>query len=282
MSSPLVTSLRTLADLPDVTEASEAAREACTSLRWHEGLRRRTAEAAAESRVRGAWASAELDGARSSATIVRALMIGSRERSLDPDPAERVIHGAIAATAETEHLRAAVVSAPGQVLARLHTVAAAELVEHPDQLGRPRVEGEGCGELSDLGEPPERGELRARLTGILDLMAVAGEVPALVAAAVVHAEILAVRPFTTGNGLVARAVERLLVQALGLDPTGVAVPEAGHGAEGGPAYLGSAAGYVHGGPDGVRLWLRHCGAAVVAGAGEGVLVADSVRAGRLR
>lgn len=277
----LTAALAHLAELPEVAAASEEAREACTRLRWHEGLRRRTPEAAAESRVRGAWASAELDGARSSAAIVRDLMRGARERSPQPDPAERVIHGAIGATAETEHVQALVRSAPRQALARLHTAAAAELVTDLDQLGRPRREDEDCGELTDLGPAPRGAELRERLDGIVELMQGAGEAPALVVAAVVHAEIATVRPFVVGNGLVARAVERSLLSATGLDPTGVAVPEAGHGDEGGPAYLGSLTGYSVGGRDGVLLWLRHCGAAVVAGAAEGERIATSVRTGRI-
>ncbi|GAB3110307.1 oxidoreductase [Janibacter alkaliphilus] len=277
----LVTALSALADLPEVADSSEQAREACTRLRWHEGLRRRTPEAAAESRVRGAWASAELDGARSTASIVRDLMRGARERSPEPDPAERVIHGAIGATAETEHVRTLVRTAPSQALARLHTAAAAQLVSAPDQLGRPRLEGEGCQEMADLGPAPQGAELRERLAGIGELMRSADQAPALVVAAVVHAEIAATRPFVVGNGLVARAVERSLLTATGLDPTGVAVPEAGHGDQGGPAYLGSLTGYTSGGREGVLLWLRHCADAVVAGAAEGERIATSVRTGRI-
>lgn len=279
--SPQLAALNQLAALPEVAAASEHAREVCTQLRWHEALRRRIPEAAAESRVRGAWASAELDGARSTATIVRDLMRGARERNPRPDPAERVIHGAIAATAETEHLRSLVTRSPGQVLARLHTAAAAQLVADPDQLGRPRRADEGCEEFADLGPAPTGPELQVRLAGVIDLMQSASEAPALVVAAIIHAEIATVRPFVVGNGLVARAVERVLVAATGLDPTGVAVPEAGHGHEGGPAYLGSLGGYAHGGQPGVNLWLKHCGDSLVAGAEEGWRVADSVRAGRL-
>lgn len=278
---PVVSALTELAGLPEVAAASDRAREVCTQLRWHEALRRRIPEAAAESRVRGAWASAELDGARSTATIVRDLMRGARERNPDPDPSERVIHGAISAIAETEHLRPLVATSPRQALARLHTAAAAQLVTDRAQLGRPRLAGEGCEEFADLGPAPTGGELDERLAGIVELMASASDAPALVVAAIVHAEIAAVRPFTVGNGLVARAVERSLVAATGLDPTGVAVPEAGHGHEGGPAYLGSLNGYVHGGQPGVLLWLTHCGDSLVAGAEEGWRIADSVRAGRI-
>lgn len=279
--SPLIAALNHLAELPEVAEATDRAREVCTQLRWHEALRRRIPEAAAESRVRGAWASAELDGARSTATIVRDLMRGARDRSPDPDPAERVIHGAIAATAESEHLRDFLIRSPGQALARLHTAAAAQLVADPGQLGRPRIDDEGCEEFADLGPAPTGQELRTRLDGIISLVQAANEAPALVVASIVHAEIAMVRPFVVGNGLVARAVERAMIAATGLDPTGVAVPEAGHGHQGGPAYLGSLNGYVHGGAPGVSLWLKHCGDALVAGAEEGWRVADSVRAGRL-
>ena len=105
--------------------------------------------------------------------------------------------------------------------------------------------------------------------------------PGFVVAAVVHAEVVSVRPFTSGNGLVARALARAVVQSRGLDPTGVAVVEAGHAAQGGPAYLGALAAYGTGSRDGVALWLEHCADAMVAAARAGVEVCDAVRAGRL-
>jgi len=55
----------------------------------------------------------------------------------------------------------------------------------------------------------------------------------------------------------------------------------GHGRESGAAYLGALAAYASGTPQGVALWLTHCGEAVVAGAQEGARIADAVRAGRL-
>ena len=98
---------------------------------------------------------------------------------------------------------------------------------------------------------------------------------------IVHAEIVSIRPFVHGNGLVARAMERALVQALGLDPTGVAVPEAGHVANGGPAYLGALTAYGTGSASGVGLWLTQAGEALVSGVAEGERISDAVRAGRL-
>src|SRR5690606_30855748 len=71
--STTTAAVNALAELPGISEKVEAARQACTQLRWHNGLRRRIPEAAAESRVRGAWASGELEGARLSTDIVRDL-----------------------------------------------------------------------------------------------------------------------------------------------------------------------------------------------------------------
>ena len=276
----LPSALSALAAIPSVAEGSERAREACTRLRWHPALRRREPEAAAESRVRGAWASAELDGARSTVEIVRDFARGARTGSVDPDPAEQVLLGALAATTETERVRGVVLSAPRQAMARLHVAAAAPLLDH-EAVGRPRRSGEECLELTEVGPAPSADVVAARLSGLVDVVAEAPRLPAVVVAAVVHAEIATLRPFVRGNGVVARAMERALVQAGGLDVTAVAVPEVGHGADGGRAYVGALAAYATGSRGGVELWLTHCAEALERGADEGRRIADAVLAGRL-
>lgn len=278
--SPAVDAVARLAELPGLPEQVEAARAACTRLRWHNALRRRTAEAAAESRVRGAVASAELEGATMPVDAVRDVVRGAATWSSDPDPVERVVRGVVGATAETEHVAGLVLRAPLQALARLHTVAAAGLV--PDAaLGRPRVGDEECAELTDLGPAPSAEEAAVRLRGVAEVVLATPRLPVVVAAAVVHAELASVRPFLRGNAVVARALDRVLVGAGGLDPTGVAVTEAGHAAEGGAAYLGALAAYGRGDAVGVGLWVSHCCSAVQAAAREGEAVADAVLAGRL-
>lgn len=284
MSSTVIDQLAPLADLPDVRAKSDAAREACTRLRFHEALRRRIPEAAAESRVRGAHASAGLDGAPLPLDAVRRLMSGLQEWPADPDPAVQVVRGAVAATAESERVVALVRTAPLQALARLHVAGMGRILE-PDLVGRPRVGEETSDEFVDLGPAPSAAEVSARLTHLSEVIvagaAEANRVPAIVIAALAHAEIAHVRPFVRGNGLVARAMERALIQSLGLDPTGVAVPEAGHVANGGPAYLGALAAYGQGSAEGVALWLGQVADALVAGAAEGERICDAVRAGRL-
>jgi hypothetical protein len=278
-------SLRALAALPGVAEGSEAAREACTRLRFEEALRRRTAEAAAESRVRGARASAALDGAELSLDRVRALMVGGAPGSTGSGSAavDAAVRGAVQATAESEHVVGLVLTAPWQALARLH-VAAMGGVLAAEQVGRPRRAGESARELVDVGPAPDPGEVGARLRAVGEVVRASASpgVSAVVVAAVVHGEVAAMRPFLQGNAVVARAVERAVVQACGLDPTGVAVPEVGHLRGGLAPYVGALAAYATGTADGVALWLRHCAEAVVVGAEEGMRVCAAVRAGRLR
>lgn len=277
--SEALAAAQALAQAPGIPELVEATRQACTQLRWHPALRRRIPEAAAESRVRGAAASAELDGARLSQDIVRDIMRGAATWHERLDPVERVARGAVMATAESEQSVRIVASSPMQVLARLHT-ASAEALLPVESLGRPRPEGEGCRELTELGAPPSSEQARVRLQGVVDLLAGLESAPTLVVAALVHAELLAARPFAAGNGLVARALERAVLQAGGLDPTGVAVPEMGH-LSAGPAYLGSAMAYSKGTMQGLTVWIRHCADAIQRGAIEGEAIADAVLAGRL-
>lgn len=269
-----------LLELDGVATAVEKARDACTRLRWHEALRRRTAEAAAESRIRGARASAALDGAELPLDLVRDRVRGVRPWSDPIDPVDQVVRGAVHASVETENLRHLVRHAPAQALARLHVAATSGLLA-ADQVGRPRVGQERSGELVDLGEAPAPPFVPARLAGVAELLRSAGSLPVPVVAALAHAEIAVTRPFVRGNGLVARALERTVVAGAGLDPTGVAVPEAGYLAAGSTAYLGALAAYASGIPAGVALWLRHAGAALVTGAQEGERICDAVLAGRL-
>ncbi|GAA2344354.1 oxidoreductase [Glycomyces rutgersensis] len=93
------------------------------------------------------------------------------------------------------------------------------------------------------------------------------EIPAAMAAAVVHGELLAVRPFPVANNVVARAAARLALASKGLDPKLLITVDAGH-LERAPEYVGAQRAWSTGTPDGVRSWLKHYGKALTAGAGE--------------
>jgi hypothetical protein len=151
--------------------------------------------------------------------------------------------------------------APLQALARLHVLAAAHLA--PD---------------SELGRPTGGASLSARLDALARLVAGGSQVTAALLAAVVHGELLALRPFSSANGIVARAAARLTVVSAGLDPTMVSVPEVGHLARR-VEYEAALVGYAAGTPEGVAAWLRHCCSALVLGAQEGLAICEAVSRG---
>jgi Fic/DOC family len=281
---PVAGALARIAALPGVPEAVDEAREACTQLRWHQALRRRGAEARAEAGVRAVRASAALAGGRFPVDLVRDVARGAGH--FPPDGAGRAALGVLRAHAEAEALAPGWERAPLQALARLHVVAAAGLV--PDAaLGRPRLPGEVPGDGADLLRADgaalavvDAAEVPGRLAALADLLGAPASVPALVVAALAHAEIATLRPFVAANGVVARALCRALVVGRGLDPTGVAVWESALLAAG-PPYPLSLAAYADGTADGVRAWLLLFARAVTDGAGEGRVVADAVLAGRL-
>jgi hypothetical protein len=141
-------------------------------------------------------------------------------------------------------------------LARLHVLAAADLPGEAD---------------AEPGRPVRGTE---RLALLADLVTGATAAPAPVLVAVVHGELLALAPFPSANGVVARAAARLAAIASGLDPRGLAVPEVGH-LRAGAAYREAAQGFAAGTPDGLAAWIRHCCAQWVAGAREGRSIAEA-------
>lgn len=279
--------LQDLVGLPGVADAVEAARTACEELRWHEAFRRRWREVRAESGLHAARASAQLDGARVPLDVLRAWATGTgagpAAAGRGPDPADALAYGALRAQAVVERalpdLGGRAAGAPvalPQLLARLHTAAAADLLPAA-AVGRPR-DGEPQ-DLRGLGPAPSPEQAAAR-TGALVQVVAASAAPALVVAAVVHAELLVVRPFAAGNGVVARAAARWLLTARGLDPTGTVLAEPVW-ADVPAAYLAGAARFATGTPDGVAAWLVGYAEAVRSGAARARVVADAVLAGRL-
>lgn len=234
--------------LPGVAQAVAQARDALVAVHNHPVNRRGWPASAAEAGLRAARASAALDGAD--------LRAGGGEVVTDP-----ILAGAVRVAEEVGRLLPVWRTAPLQAMARLHLVAAADLVpagRQAAELGRPRS-GEGVG---------------PRLALLADLVTGGTGVPAPVVVAVVHGELLALAPFGSADGVVARAAARLAAVASGLDPKGLAVPEVGH-LRHAAAYRAAAAGFAAGTADGIATWVRHCCAQWVAGAREGTAIADA-------
>jgi hypothetical protein len=227
--------LSRLANLEGVASAMAATRDGIDALLRDRGLRRTTPDLTGESLLRGAHASAVLEGSRSTLDEVRA------------DGGDPVARAAVRLSSELLGLLPTLNGSPLQAFARMHTLAAKGEVAD-EELGRPRG-ADGAARLRDLAR---------LLTGPTGA-------PALVVAAVVHAEIAVSAPFVSHNGLVARAAERLVLVARGVDAKSLVVPEAGHLAVR-AEYESNLRGYRDGGPAGVHGWLLYAAEAYAQGA----------------
>lgn len=234
-----------LATLEGVASAMAATRDGIDVLLRDRGLRQTTPEMTAESLLRGAHASAVLEGSETSLEEMRAGSGGPMAQA------------ALRLSTELLGLAPVLTRAPLQAFARMHTLA-----------------GKGVAADEDLGRPRDPAGA-ARLNDLARLLVAPTEAPALVVAAVVHAELATVAPFVSHNGLVARAAERLVLVARGVDPKSLVVPEAGH-LKLRREYESNLRGYRDGGAAGVHSWLLYAAEGYAAGA-EASPVARSAR-----
>ncbi|WP_245604336.1 oxidoreductase [Nocardioides aequoreus] len=227
---PRTDPLTWLTQLEGVPSAMAGSRDGLDAVLRDRGLRRTRPEQTTESLLRGAHASAVLEGSTSSLDQVRA------------GDGDAVAQAALRVSTELLAQVPVLARSPVQALARLHALTGA-----PDP-GAP-VSAEAAARLQQLGRT-----------------VLATEQPALVVAALVHAEVVAAAPFSAHHGLVARAAERLVLVQRGLDPASVLVPEAGHLALR-PAYEARLRDYATGGREGVHAWLLYAAEAYAAAAG---------------
>ncbi|MFC4783240.1 oxidoreductase [Nocardioides sp. MAHUQ-72] len=224
-----------LTNLEGVPSAYAAARDGIDVVLRDRGLRRTSPETTAESLLRGAHSSAVLEGSGSSLAEVR------------EGTGDQVAHDAVRVSTELLSLAPLLARSPLQALARIHALAAAGSLP-AELLGRPRDAASA-----------------ERLRGLAELLTATTSAPALLQAAVVHAELATVAPFASHNGLVARAAERLVLVARGVDEKSLVVPEAGHLALR-AAYESNLRGYADGGRAGVHAWILYAPEAYAAGA----------------
>ncbi|RMI29374.1 oxidoreductase [Nocardia stercoris] len=241
--------LQPLVELPGVGDAAVKARDALAEVHRHRANRRGWPTTAAEAAVRAARSSAALEG-------------GSTDIPADGQVEDPILAGAlrVGQALDGEALQNLVrvwQRAPLQALARLHLLAASDLVADPQELGRPRSVP-GVAERLDL----------------LAQTVLGSKAPAPVVAAVVHGELLSLRPFGSADGIVARAASRLVTVASGLDPHSLGVPEV-FWLRRAQAYADAAAGFGSGTAAGVGGWVVFCCGALEDGAREAKSIADS-------
>jgi len=228
-----------LATDPQIAAGLEQTRAAIDGLLWRRDVRAEADRVAAESvRV----------GARDSAAIEGADQVG-----VDDSPMGRVLAASIAVTAEALRQDETWTMAPAQALARLHAVAAYGFL--PDeQLGRPR-HSDAVDDPLHIGNVPPAGVLGSRLSLLVDVVMQPG-LPALLEAGLVHGELMALRPFAWGSGLVARASVRMIARARGLDPSSFVAPERGMFELGRTPYVRAIREFQRGTPDGMRNYMQ--------------------------
>ncbi|MEI8407994.1 MULTISPECIES: Fic family protein [unclassified Kribbella] len=242
-----------LAGLEGVGSAARAARDAVDVLLRDRGLRKVGSDVTAEALLRGAHASAALAGSPASLEEVRR------------GAADGLATGAVRMTGELMRLAPQIDTAPVQVWTRLHQLAAADLGPE-DQLGHLRTSREPVpDDIPGLPPAPPADEMWDRLSALAQNLTRPTAAPGLVVAAIVHAELAILRPFPTANGLVARAAERCLLVARGIDPVAVTVPEVGH-YELAATYPSGLGDYAAQGLTGVRDWLLRTCEVVALGA----------------
>ena len=172
---------------------------------------------------------------------------------VDDSPLGRAVTAALNVTAEIPSQVETWQRAPLQVLARLHVVAARSFCAEAD-LGRPRADDVVVDPLH-IGPVPSPSEVAPRLAALADLVTTPTDAPAVVLAAVVHGELLTLRPFAWGSGLVARAGVRLVLASRGVDPDLMTAPEAGMLSLGRRSYVDGVRDYQSGEPDAMARWV---------------------------
>ncbi|MCD4532722.1 oxidoreductase [Nocardioides sp. cx-169] len=224
-----------LMSLEGVPSAYAAVRDGIDVMLRDRGLRRTSPETTAESLLRGAHASAVLEGSSSTLAQVR------------EGAGDEIARAVVRMSTELLGLSPLLDRTPAQAFARLHSLVSSGSL--PDEgRGRPR-DAESAARLRDIGS------LLTRPT----------EAPALLVAALVHGELVTAAPFASHNGIVARAAERLVLVARGVDEKSLVVPEAGHLALR-AAYESNLVGYAEGGAAGMHAWVLYAAEAYAAGA----------------
>lgn len=308
-TNALIDACLALAREERVAAASEALYEASAQLRWQEALRKRWREARAEASVRGAVSGAAIEGAVVSAQALReqiaAGLEGAGAHASSKDPAWDAATGLWRAHSrlvgympDLVGRTRPVVPATAQLMATLHRDVAGPLAVggliSEAVVGCPResaglvenvktafadgqlLEGRG---LLEGGPGPNLGgqELRERLEQIMALVDTPN-LPALVRLALVHAEMLTVRPFALANGALGRLLVRHLSVRDGLDPTGVSVSDYYAGRVPG-AYAEAAQAYASASLEGVVAWIIWQAEALLEGMRQGSELSRAVQAG---
>lgn len=242
--------LSSLLALPDVATECEITLKAVDDLMWNRTVRRHQSALTPYTRRIAGFATAALDGAQM-----------PKDPTMEPEvsPMGSLSEQGLLLTAEADLQTLAFKSEPLKVFARLHTFVSTE-----DERGRPRTTNE-VNDPFRLGSLPPHEVLQERLSQLADLV-IESKAPSILVAAIAHAELATLRPFSQGSYLVARASTRLILSARNVDNDGLVMSEYGAFLLGRPAYVKALTGYMSGTREGVAAMISWQGEAIRRGA----------------
>lgn len=251
--------LAPLLELPGVREAAEKASDYIARVHRHPANLRGWDVTGSEGVLRGARASAQIDG-------------GTPRLPEDGQIEDPILAGALRAAellapdgiteTQTTWRRA-----PLQIMARINAVASPQMSDESF-----RAKAAHDAEFLVPGRPKRATDGRLQLLG--RLITGGTKVSSVVLSGVIHGDLLALQPFADANGVTARACSRLTTIAGGLDPRGLGVPEVWwnrHRDE----YREKAAGFAEGSAEGVAAWLNFHAEGLAEGSLEAKSIADA-------
>ncbi len=237
-----------------VQKLAGAARSDIDELLWRRDVRAASIEVAQSSIARGGADSAALEGAD---------LVGV-ERS----PMGKVLAASLAITAEAPKRSEIWTRAPLQVITGLHTLVAKEFLD-ANELARPRIT-QNADDPLHIGSLPEYQEIPGALMRLSQQCSTT-RVPAVIEAGYVHGEIMRLRPFAWGSGLVARATVRTVLSARSLDPSNFSIPENGMFESSRTAYVTAIRDFATGTQAGIESYFKWFCASLGLGARAVVL-----------
>ena len=249
--------LSNLLKIESINNSITLALKSIDELNWNRSVRNNKDLIPLTRRISG-YASASLEGAN---------MPTDPRQEPDESPMGKLSNAALGITAEVDFQLATFLKTPLQTWARLHS-----FVEDGELRGRPRTNNEVVDPLH-LGSPLPHELIESRMNNLVELITTSSA-PAVLVAAIAHAELATIAPFNKGSQLIARATTRIILQSRNVDQLKLVMPEYGFYKLGRNSYAKALIAYQAGSIEGVSKWVELHSQALVIGSTSSNLVTE--------
>ena len=247
--------LSNLIKIESINNAITSALKSIDELNWNRSVRNNKDLIPLARRISG-YASAALEGAN---------MPADPRQDPDDSPMGKLSNAALGITAEVDFQLTTFLKTPSQTWARLHS-----FIDDSEERGRPRTNNDVIDPLH-LGSPLPHELIESRMNNLVELITTSSA-PAVLIAAIAHAELATIAPFSKGSQLIARATSRLILQSKNIDQLKLVMPEYGFYKIGRNSYAKALMAYQSGSIEGVSKWVELHSQALVIGATSSDLV----------